>query len=431
VDTSFLKRLIVPYSAITTASLVFTFSKAKAATLVDIGREMLKNGDVSHGRYSGKAIAERGGGLGEFKHLFENMDAISGYIMKALDWVNNLPVSIPKMTADLLTTIYHFLAKIVLQTPLFIFSNPYLKNTSLTFAVISITLVTIFTVFEAFMMIFNKKHTDLKTIAKRWSIVASITGFMPFAFETGFNFINKLSDGITNIGINGGNANGLICFDKNEEVLNNVEKIIKCPKLGWFDTLVIILFDITAISMLIPICLQSARRWWDLLVLCAISPLALSSWCFDRHSHYFRKWLDNVKTHSLTQLVYAVYILLIGIMIFSTQSIQGGFITLVIKILLVIAGLNKLAHPPQFIKRMTDNGEDLVDEFTKTKKTFANMYNTLTFKGLRSTGFIKGKIEKATNRKLRNKYGRRHVDFDQMEKDLRIKHGKRYIKDLL
>jgi hypothetical protein len=406
---SIVKRLIVPYGVITTASLMFTFNTAKAAT---IGDTVFQTRGILTHKFGG---GDSGFSLLEIpKQAIHNIDLITSYIVKGMDWINNLPVSIPKMTADLLTTIYHFLAKIVLQTPLFIFDNPYLKNTSLTFAVISITLVTIFTIFEAFMMIFNKKHTDLKTIAKRWAIIAGVTGFIPFAFESGFNFINKLSNAITDIGINGGGANGLIYGEK----------------IGWFDTLVIILFDITAISMLIPICLQSARRWWDLLVLCAISPLALSSWCFDRHSHYFYKWLDSVKTHSLTQLVYAVYILLIGVMIFSTQVIQGGFITLVIKVLLVIAGLNKLAHPPQFIKKMTDNGTDLVDEFTKTKKTFANMYNTLTFKGLRSTDFIKGKIEKVTNRKLRKKYGRRHVDFEQMEKDLRVKHGKRYVKDL-
>jgi hypothetical protein len=163
--------------------------------------------------------------------------------------------------------------------------------------------------------------------------------------------------------------------------------------------------------MLIPICLQAARRWWDLLVLCAISPLALSSWCFDRHRHYFDKWLDSVKTHGLSQLVYAVYILLMGIIIFSTQAIQGGFITLVIKVLLVVAGLNRLAHPPHFIKRMTDNGSDIFDEYDKTKKTFSDVYNTLTMKNLRPVQFIKDKltIKKEKTQSLRKKHKRRYV----------------------
>jgi hypothetical protein len=299
------------------------------------------------------------------------------------------------MTADLLTYIFHFLSKIVLQTPLFIFNNPYIKNTSLTFAVISITLVTIFTIFEAFMQMINKKHTDFKTIAKRWLVVASVSGFMPFAFETGFGFLNKLTDAISSMGMNGGNSHGLIYGEK----------------MGWFDTLVIILFDLTAISMLIPIVLQAGRRWFDLLILCAISPLALSSFCFERHRHYFDKWLDSVKLHGLSQLVYAVYILMLGILIFSTQAIQGGFITLAIKIVLVLAGLNKMTHPPQFIKRMTDNGSDVFDEYDKTKGTLKDVYDTLTFKNFRVTQFLKERKEKklAKISKLRKQHKRRFV----------------------
>jgi hypothetical protein len=385
----FLKRLIVPYSAITTSSLIFTFNSAKAATIGDVVFQ--KQGVLTHGMKT-----KAGFSLLEFpKQVIHNIDEITSYIMKAIDWFNNLPVSIPKMTADLLTSIFHFLSKIVLQTPLFIFNNPYLKNTSLTFALISITLVTIFTVFEAFMQMINEKHTDFHTIAKRWLIVASVSGFMPFAFETGFGFLNKLTDAISSMGMNGGNSNGLIYGEK----------------MGWFDTLVIILFDLTAISMLIPICLQAGRRWWDLLCLCAISPLALSAYCFDRHKHYFDKWLDSVKTHSLSQLVYAVYILLMGIMIFSTQAIHGGFLTLAIKIVLVLAGLTKLTHPPQFIKRMTDNGTDVFDEYDKTKNTLKDVYDTLTFKNFRPLQFLRDRKEKKLSQvsSLRKKHKRRYV----------------------
>jgi len=384
-----LKRLIVPFTTVSTASLMFTFQSAKASTIGDVVFQ--KKGILTHGTNTTAGFS-----LLEFpKQVIHNIDQITSYIMKGIDWLNNLPISIPKMTADLLTSIFHFLSSIVLQTPLFIFNNPYIKNTSLTFAVISITLVTIFTVFEAFMQMINKKHTDFKTIAKRWLVVASVSGFMPFAFETGFGFLNKLTDAISSMGMNGGNSQGLIYGEK----------------MGWFDTLVIILFDLTAISMLIPICLQAGRRWWDLLCLCAISPLALSAFCFDRHKHYFDKWLDGVKTHSLSQLVYAVYILLMGIMIFSTQAIHGGFLTLAIKIVLVLAGLNKLTHPPQFIKQMTDNGSDVFDEYDKTKKTFTDMYNTLTFKNFRPLNFIKGKVadKKAKTQSLRKKHGKRYV----------------------
>lgn len=389
VRQSILKRLIIPFTAVSTASLVFTFNSAKAATIGDVVFQ--KQGILTHGMNT-----KAGFSLLELpKQVIHNIDVLTGYLVKGIDWLNNLPMSIPKLTADLLTTIYHFIAKIVLQTPLFIFNNPYLKNTSLTFALISITIVTLLTIFEAFMQMFNKKHTDFKTILKRWAIVASVAGFMPFAFESGFHYINQLSNAISQMGLNGGNSHGLVYGEK----------------IGWFDTLVIILFDLTAISMLIPIALQAGKRWWDLLCLCAISPLALSSFCFDRHRHYFDKWWDSVKTHSLSQLVYAVYILLMGIFIFSTQAIQGGIFTLIIKIIIVIAALNRLAHPPQFINRMINNGSDVFDEYDKTKKTFTDLKDTLTFKNFRPVQFFKKKNEKkqATVQSLRKKHKKRYV----------------------
>jgi hypothetical protein len=390
VRKSVLKKVVFPFATVSTATLMFGFKTAKAATLSNV--ILQKRGVLTH-NFSG---GSNGFSLIDIpKQVIHNIDVITSYIINGLDWFNNLPFSIPKYTADLLTSIYHFLAKIVLQTPLFIFNNPYIKNTSLTFAMISISIVTILTVFEAIMQMMNKKHTDFKTIAKRWLVVAGVSGFMPFLFETGFTYLNKLSDAISSMGMNGGNSHGLISSEG----------------MGWFDTLVIILFDLTAISMLIPICLQAGRRWWDLLVLCAVSPLALSSFCFDRHKHYFEKWMDSVKTHSLSQLVYAVYILLMGIVIFSTQAIHGGFITLAIKVVIVLAGLNRLTHPPQFIKKMTDGGSDVFDEYDKTKRTLTDVYKTLTLQNFRPVQFMKEKAaeKKATVQKLRKKHGKRFV----------------------
>jgi hypothetical protein len=104
-----------------------------------------------------------------------------------------------------------------------------------------------------------------------------------------------------------------------------------------------------------------------------------------------------------------------GIFIFSTQAIQGGFFTLIIKTIIVIAALNRLAHPPQFVSRMTDKGSDVFDEYDKTKKTFTDMYNTVTFKNFRPTQFFKKKAE------------------DKMKKvtSLRKQHKRRYVGDLL
>jgi hypothetical protein len=394
VRKSFLARLIVPFATVTTASLMFTFKSAKAATINDVMFQ--KQGVITH-----VANAKEGFSLLEVpKVVMHNIEVITGFIMKGLDWLNNLDGSLPKLTADLLTSIFHFLSKIILQTPLFIFNNPYLKNTSLTFAVISISIVTLLTVFEAFMQMFKQDHTPFKTILKRWAIVAGVSGFLPFAFETGFTFLNKLTNAISSIGaINGGNASGLI----------------NGTTMGFFDTIVVILFDLTAIALLIPVCLQSGRRWWDILCLSAISPLALSSWVFDRHKHYFSVWWRNVKSLSMVQLVYSVFILLMGIFIFSTQSIQGGITALIIKLLIVMGALWRLSNPPRFVSTMTGDKSDIFDSYDEGKSTLKDIYDTLTLKNFRPMQFFK----------------KQSAVKQQKIKALQKLHGKRYVGDLL
>jgi hypothetical protein len=389
-----LKKIIFPFATVSTASLLFVFKSVKAATIGEVVFQ--KKGVLTH-----VANSKTGLSLTDIpKGLIHSLEGITGYVIKGLDWFNNLPFSIPKLTADLLTHIYHFMANIVLQTPLFIFNNPYLKNTSLTFALISITIVTMLTVFEAFMQMFKKDHTPFNKIIKRWAIVAGVSGFLPFAFETSFDYLNKLSNAITKISIfNGTNDNGFI---SNQTI-------------SWFDTGIVILFDLASIALLIPVCFQAGKRWWDLMCLACISPLALSTWVFDRHRHYFNLWWSKVKSLSLVQLVYSVFILLMGIFIFSTQGIQGGLFTLIIKLLIVAGGLLRLLNPPNFVTRMTGDKSDVFDQYDEGKNTLKETWDILTFKNFRPTQFLKKRAE------------------DKMKKvaSLRKHHKRRYVGDLL
>jgi hypothetical protein len=402
-----IKRIAIPFATISTASLFTVFNTAHAETMGDIIFQ--KKGILLQG-------TEGSGFIQGTKEVWGNIEYITEQIIKALDWLNNLPGSISKLSADLLTLIYNFLTHIALTTPLFIFNNPILQNTSLTFAIVSISIVTILTIFEAFMQMFKQDHTPLKTIVKRWAIVASVSGFLPFAFETGFDWLNKLSDAISNIGsVNGGNANGFISG----------------TKMGFFDTLIIILFDLTAISMLIPFALQAGRRWFDLACLAAISPLALSSWIFDRHRHYFRRWWNEVKSLSIIQVVQAVFILIMGVFVFSTQSITGGLFTIVAKAILVCAGIHRMVNPPRIVTALAGGQEDVFDVYNDYKKTFNNIKDTVTLKNFTPTTFISNMIAKNKEAKMKQKYGVRHLDVDQIESDLRKKHGKRYVRDLM
>lgn len=403
------KHIAIPFGVVSTASLSSVFNTAHAETIGDVIFQ--KRGILLHGS-DGKGL------IGGTKQLAHNIESITGKIMEGIDWIMNLPFSIPKLSADLLTLIYNLLSDIALKTPLFLFNNPVIKNTSLTFALISISIVTLLTIYESFMQMMKKEHTDFKTIAKRWALIASISGFMPFAFEKGFEYLNTFSEAISNIGnVNGGNKLGLV----------------SPSRMGLFDTLIIILFDLTAISMIIPFAMQAGRRWFDLLVLCAISPLALSAYVFDRHRHHFRKWINEVKSLSIVQLVQAVFILLMGIFIFSTQAIQGGMFVMICKLLVVLGGLYRLCNPPRMVTQLADGGsDDVMDMYNHYKKSFLDVKDTLTGKKFtQPSNFIGGIIQKRKEDKMKEKYGVRHLDVDEITKNLRIKHGRRHVKDLL
>jgi hypothetical protein len=302
------------------------------------------------------------------KKTYTNIEYITGQIIDGIDWLNNLPGSMPKYTADLFTTIYHFLSKVVLETPLIIFDNPFVKNTTLTFSLISIAVVTFMFIYESVMKMLKKKHTDFKKFLKRYAIVVAVSGFVPIAFKTAFYYLNELSNAISHIGnLDGGNINGLVS-DK---------------KLSFFDTLILILFDLSTVALLIPVCLQAGRRWWDLFCLAAISPLALSCWAFERHEHYTRAWWSKVKSLSLVQLVYSVFILMLGIFIFATQSVHGGIYTLFIKLLIVAGGLYRLSNPPKFVKAMIGPKSDVLDAMHEGKGMLKNTRKMLLFQDIK------------------------------------------------
>jgi hypothetical protein len=55
---------------------------------------------------------------------------------------------------------------------------------------------------------------------------------------------------------------------------------------GFFDTFIIILFDLASIALLIPVCLASGKRWFNIMCLACIT-FSFICMDFDRHRHYF------------------------------------------------------------------------------------------------------------------------------------------------
>jgi hypothetical protein len=327
-------------------------------------------------------------------------DRISAFIDKAnatFDWFKDIKHHLYDFSIEIFAFVFKMLMMVGLQTPSFIFNNSYTSNTIMTFSIISISIVILLTIFESTMQMVSKvaktKFTEFGTIMKRFPIAISVAGFTPFLFQKGFEMINKLTRGIVSMGGD--------LFEANS--------INSLMSLSGIDVLGMILFDIVALGLLIPILMQSGRRFWDLFVLSTVSPLAFTAWIFDRHRHLHSKWWEAIKKISVIQLVFATFITLMGVFLYGARFIAADQI--VFKVLIMLGALYRLANPPSFIQNYVKGEQDMVGMFDSYKKAFTGIYNTVSLKNFTPLNYYrKQKAMNMTRKALRLKHGKRFVD---------------------
>jgi hypothetical protein len=325
------------------------------------------------------------------KSIIEKLDSLTDTFVDIVDWFKNINQHIADFSVDLFGKLFELLTFISLQTPTVIFSGEYVNKVVPAFSLISVSIIILLSIYESIMMMIRKKHTKGTDILKRIPIAIGVAGVTPFLFQEGFKMINKLSIGITKI------TGGVF----NENFLREVANV------GFVDALGLLAFDIVLIALIIPLIIQNARRWWDLFCLCLISPLALTTYIFDRHKHLFASWLEAIKKKATVQLVYATFISLLGLFIFSTRFISPE--QWAIKLLIVLGSLSRLSNPPQIVKSYL-RGENLDNDFESVFRRKIPKLNTVSF-------WMSGY-------KSQNKLAKKKTD-------LRKKHGKRFVDDLI
>ena len=382
-------NLIIPFATVTSTFLLTSF-KASAQAVSEggfvrlgayrdkfVGLENLKLQKETNG-ISEKLneVLNHVTGLGDIQKVLEKVDVIFDKLIIAFNWISYVFNHPNEVSIQFLTWIYEVISKVVLTTPTFIFNNPYVQNTSLTFSVVSISIVTILTIFESLMQMTKQKHTEFKKIVQRYFGVVCISGFVPFLFEQGFTLLNELTNAITKIG----------------SAVNPTALINDSLAVPTLDTIVLFSFDIVLFAMLIPILLQNGRRWWDLMCLAVVAPLAGTSYVFDRHRHYFDTWWSTVKKLSMIQLVYAVFITLIGIFIFGTRDMVSGW-GLITKLLIVAGGLWRMLNPPRIVDNLVHgDSKDVTGMYSDYKSGIKQVIDTVTFKKFRPTNIAKNQL---------------------------------------
>lgn len=367
------RKAIIPFGAVSTSFLFTSFDKAKAANIFDI-----------EGPITRMTLGDKTDVFDKFQGLFENLQVISDWIMKSGEWLNHLPQHIMDLSVYLLAKIYALLM-LVLQTPLFLFNNSYIKDATMLFSGISILMVTLLTIYEGIKRMMKKRHTDLPTISKRFFVAAAGAGIAPFLFEKSFQLINILTSSIAKIG-----EAGLKMNDTSGWLGPHHDP----STFDWFNTLALLGFDVMLLATVIPILLQNGRRFFDLMVLAAICPLALGCWVFKEQKYLFDKWWFNVKRLGSTPIVYSIFICILGLFIFGTKNTMtgGGFL---IKMIIIVGGLARMANPPSFVKSRVDTGPGSDDSIVSTARGFKKAYDTITFKNVKSNfASVKGMLPK-------------------------------------
>lgn len=343
VRASFLKKAMISIPAITIPTIFLNNTLIKA-------EKIFKEPDIKLGLFPF---------LRDANDLIDEIKVIFGFFA-------NLPDNISRLSLWLLLELYNILI-LVLQTPLFIFNNSYTTDVSKVFAISSIIIVTILTMVEGMKRMFKKKAQKLDDIAKRYFVALAGAGIAPFLFENTAKILNMAVKAISKIGV---------------LTPQYIQESYTPIKLDWLQVIAMISFDIMLIALLIPVLLQNGRRFFDLMVASSLTPLALTAWIFDDYRILFKNWWNNFKINLTTPLIYAIYISLLGLFIFGTPTpAEGGQI--LIKLLIIIGGVMKLADPPSFVTNRTDQGKDVIGVYGDTRDGLRKAWNIITFKSIK------------------------------------------------
>lgn len=287
----------------------------------------------------------------------DTIDELKKIIGSIIEWFKNFKENITNLSTDFMSWSYDFLAKVVLHTPSFLFDSAWLKQNTLTFTGLAIAMSVMLVIYEGFQrmaghLIKDKDPTEISRIYKRIPAVIGFSALAPTLFYYGFKGLNWVTD---------------VIIDLTKAKMVSGFSTMSLSNITYFEIVTFIAFDIALVGMMIPVLLQNFRRWFELLILATISPLAITCWVFRAHEHMFRKWWYSIKKRALNQLVYAVYLLIIGTLMFGTKTPDGNF-DILIKLGVLVGGLYSMANPPQLVKSYLDKNQGVGDVWDGASK---------------------------------------------------------------
>jgi hypothetical protein len=280
------------------------------------------------------------------------------------DWANDIlayiTMSLTQSTHGLIhgtfRAVYNFITSIVLWTPEWLFSGNWFVPTITNFSIISIILVVIGSMIEGIKKILGMKHTPFFEIMKKFPITLCVSSLAPVLFIEGTKLLNKITHFILQFGV----------IDSSVNPLSMLSFLFE-P----FNLILMMVFIILMVILCVPISLFNARRWFDFVMLGAVTPFAMCSMIFHWSEKYYHMWLRGITNAATTQIVLAGFISVLGLIIFGTPN-PTTTVGLITKILLMCGGIYRLAYPPYFLTQVTNSYESISEWFDKTKRYYRN-----------------------------------------------------------
>jgi hypothetical protein len=320
------------------------------------------------------------------KTFFDNMEKFFKWYAGIFEWLKHLPTHILDGSIQLLSWLYELVADFMLGVPTELFSSNWFNTASYVFAGIGFLTTLILPKLEGLRQIvlpFSRKQSstfmDWKTLLRRLPVAVIGAGLAPKAFEMVFTLLDKFTSTIIHAG-----RDQIMMATTHVDITN----------FGWLDGLAIIGFDIAFLVKMYPLFLQLASRYFNLLSLGALTPLALSAWVYDEHRGWYEEWLDSLKAIILSMIWYAFFLTIMGVLIVGIGGVTT-FKGLFIKLLIIIGCINTMTNPPHILRKYTDSGKDVSDMLKQFKDTITlqNVRQSKSYK------FVKKQATSETTKK--------------------------------
>lgn len=292
----------------------------------------------------------------DINDLQATLTTLMGYIQVTVDYFANFKENLSNFSVDVMTWSYETLTRVVLHTPSFLFDSSWLAENTMMFTGLSIVVVVTLALYEGFQRMISgvketKNLTSMKAIYTKLPLVLGVAAIAPTLFQQAFEGLNWVTDKII----------GFASHQMSAGLAN-----VNMAEFNYLQIGLFILFDLALIGMLVPVLLQNFRRWFELLVLASITPLALACWMFESKRHLFDTWWSALKQRSTVQVVYSIYLLFIGALMFGTK-IPTNFWDFIIKMGIMVGGLFSMVNPPQIVRSHLNYHADTKEVFEGAK----------------------------------------------------------------